>query len=323
VDPSLLESRSYRCGDLVRRHPPRFRNANKLAALKKALGPADVPAGTVVVSRWSGCALPARHEGRMPKLTERPGFFVYGEPLPPDTLAWHMNFAMSDCFGAYAGDLLAQDELQVLEHPALASVREAADAEGFSIVCAGVDGPTPVTVSGVERRGFLDTRPAPGRPRGLYGNEFARAPVAAVLAALTRLDPPPLSNILAIEAPADGEGKYSGEEIEHILVTATSGYRAARLASAALGRARTVIHTGFWGCGAYGGDHEIMSILQLLGASLAGVEELVFYSVDPGGAEVFARAKSWVEALPPGTAVAAVVERLEAQGYPWGDGNGT
>lgn len=106
-------------------------------------------------------------------------------------------------------------------------------------------------------------------------------------------------------------------------MTATSGFRAARLASTALGRARTLIHTGFWGCGAYGGDREIMSILHLLGASLAGVEELVFYSVDRGGAEVFARARSWVEALPPGTTVAAVVERLEAQGYEWGESNGT
>ena len=38
---------------------------------------------------------------------------------------WHPNFADRKLFGFYGGNLLAQDELQVLEHPILGSLREA------------------------------------------------------------------------------------------------------------------------------------------------------------------------------------------------------
>lgn len=38
---------------------------------------------------------------------------------------WHPNFADKHLFGYYGGNLLAQDELQVLEHPILGSIREA------------------------------------------------------------------------------------------------------------------------------------------------------------------------------------------------------
>ena len=49
-----------------------------------------------------------------------------------------------------------------------------------------------------------------------------------------------------------------------------------------------VIETGFWGCGAFGGDPEIKAIIQLLAASKAGVDELVFYTFgDAAFAEEF------------------------------------
>lgn len=36
----------------------------------------------------------------------------------------YVNFADPNMFVAYAGPLFAQDEIQVMEHPTLASVRE-------------------------------------------------------------------------------------------------------------------------------------------------------------------------------------------------------
>ena len=51
-----------------------------------------------------------------------------------------------------------------------------------------VDGrgdPTPVTISGVQRRCAIDTLPnlGAGRPEGLYGNAFARALKEQMMAA--------------------------------------------------------------------------------------------------------------------------------------------
>jgi len=63
------------------------------------------------------------------------------------------------------------------------------------------------------------------------------------------LDPPTISNILAIEAPPGDWGLYSTAQILLVLRTAVAGYRAAGAES----EGEVVIHTGFWSCGAYGG----------------------------------------------------------------------
>jgi len=41
---------------------------------------------------------------------------------------WHVNFADPRLFTAYGSGLLAQDEMQVAEHPALGALREALSA---------------------------------------------------------------------------------------------------------------------------------------------------------------------------------------------------
>lgn len=56
-------------------------------------------------------------------VTESLGVFEYAAPADANTLEWYPNFAHSNLFCAYAGTLLAQDELQVVECPALASIR--------------------------------------------------------------------------------------------------------------------------------------------------------------------------------------------------------
>jgi hypothetical protein len=47
--------------------------------------------------------------------------------------------------------------------------------------------------------------------------------------------------------------------IEFVLATAFTGFSAARLESARLNPSPVVaIHTGFWGCGAFGGNRVLM-----------------------------------------------------------------
>lgn len=312
----------------MRSYPPRFADRNKRAVFAELMRPGEEAKGTITFTRWREGALPAARSGAQPDVLERGGFFVYGEPLPPGTMAWHLNFAMSDCFGAYAGPLLAQDELQVLEHPALASIREAAAGERLSLLCVEEGRPTPVLLSGVERRGRLDTRRGPGRPWGLYGNVFARAHPDAVHAAIERIDPPTLSNILAIEAPAYGSGLYTQEQLEYVLATAATGFRCAvletrRVAQKSGQKGRTRIHTGFWGAGAYGGNRECMALLQLLAAELAEVEELVFYSVDAAGSATFAEAARLHGELPEDASIRQLVEQVAEMKFAWGVSNGT
>jgi hypothetical protein len=180
----------------------------------------------------------------------------------------------------------------------------------------------------VERRVKLATDPnAPaGRPRGLYGNIFSTAPAEAVRKAATRIDPPTLSNILAMEAPAHGRGNYTADQIRHILATAFTGFKAARSASMPDkgNPPKIVIHTGFWGCGAYGGNRVLMTALQLLAARLAEVDGVVYHCGDKGGVEAFKEAeKVLAEILIDGPDVENAIARLETRGFSWGvsDGN--
>ena len=329
MEPKLINRRAFDAAQLMRAYPPRWTNENKLTAAGELLRRDDVPRGEVSLSRWrQGHRWSTRSSHKRPLITERSGFFVYGESGPPGTMHWHLNFAMGDCFGAYAGELLAQDELQVLEHPALGSLREAANLEGFSLMCVEDPAATPLLVAGIERRGELKTRSSPEAPAGLYGNEFASASQATVRSAMRRLEPPTISNIVAIEAPACGSGRYERDEIEAILSTAVCGFRAAKLETRHLtqgraGDARVVLHTGWWGCGAYGGDKELMALLQLLASELAEVDELVFYSVDEDGSQTLREARRKYTALPKDAAADDLVSAIWALRYEWGFSNGT
>lgn len=92
------------------------------------------------------------------------------------------------------------------------------------------DNPTPILIRGVERRVFVKTdRNAAagtvafrvctyhdrlkcfryaGRPYGLYGNAFGGASAAAIKNACVLIQPPTISNIIALEAPPGGRGTY-------------------------------------------------------------------------------------------------------------------
>merc|ERR1719473_652325 len=125
-------------------------------------------------------------------------------------------------------------------------------------------------------------------PHGLYGNRFATAKGDDVLAQITIFDSPRPSNILAIEAPKPSRGSHTHGQITDILITAYSGFSAARSVSVerAVGSGSQVpavrVHSGHWGCGAYGGNKPLMAILQVIAAQLTGVE-LSYHAFDDGG----------------------------------------
>lgn len=88
--------------------------------------------------------------------------------------------------------------------------------------------------------------------------------------------------------------------------------------------APTEIRTGFWGCGAFGGNREVMVILQLLAARLAGVTRLRFYAFDDAGLARFAAGSAVLErVMAPGEPLDELIERIADLDYQWGvsDGN--
>lgn len=207
----------------------------------------------------------------------------------------------------------------MLEHPILASLREALlqlRQTRPELVPLTRDGePTPYLVKGAQRCIAFDTI------KGPYGNAFAASPLGVILRATTYLDPPTLSNILAMEAPAGGYGRYSRKEIRDVLHNAYVGFSACKAESAP---SRTVIHTGNWGSGAYGGNPVLMAFLQLCAAFLAGIDRLVFYTFTPRFSDSYWQAVALLEELSPGQTVDidAVIERTYSRGFQWGQSDG-
>jgi hypothetical protein len=326
--------------DLMSRYPARIENANK-AVVFEMTSPADADhSGTITFTRWRQMALPdtvTRGGGQPgggghasdddhPALELRKDFFSYEVP-PEGRTDWHVNFAHHDLFAFYGGALFAQDEMQVAEHPALASLRHALLDIGARPLSVEGGVPTPALVTGVERRCTIATDPNPdeGRPRGLYGNAFASGTEDAVRKATKLIDPPTASNIIAIEAPAHGTGRYKAREIDFILTTAVTAFSAAVRESSVGGATpkRVAIHTGYWGCGAYGGNRTLMPLLQMIAAAIAGVDVLVFHAgTDTSGYDK--AQERFEELLPSGKPVSCqkIITRIEGLNFEWGVGDG-
>jgi hypothetical protein len=326
----LIHRHRFDARHLVAEFPPRFTHPNKRAIYDLA-SPKECPVrGEIVFSRWSPLNLTEATSRLSPhtRMRDRGGYFVYDTPVEGQ-IDWHMNFAHYDLFCAYGGPLFAQDEMQVAEHPSLASLRHALQHKGIPPLCVEDRIPTPALISGVERRCVVHTDPDPGadRPLGLYGNRFAAAPVTAVRKATEVLKPPTVGNILAMEAPACGSGVYEQREIGYILATAITGFSATVLESRMLGFSaeNVVVHTGYWGCGAYGGNPVLMLLLQMLAARCAGVGELVIHLGSNDRADYLEAVRRQEQLLPEGSkrSLVEVINEVEWMKFTWGVSNGT
>jgi hypothetical protein len=330
--PEPLERRSYDAARLVADFPPRWSHRNKIAAYEIAC-PADLRAsGTIGNSRWPALPLPTHIDppSALALLESRADVYDYTPHAGlHGAVEWHVNFADPHLFVAYAGPLFAQDEMQVVEHPALGSLKQALAAERLPTRTVEDGRPTPVLITGVERRCHVatDRNAAEGRPAGLYGNAFAAADVEAVRRATTPITPPTRTNLIAIAAPRPGHGRYAADEIEYVLTTAYSGFLAAVVESAAIAPgAPVIVHTGFWGCGAFGGNRVLMAALQIVAAGMAGIDRLMFHTFDQAGLGRLEDAAEYVRdelAESAGTTVRELIEAVMVRGFEWGvsDGN--
>ncbi len=197
------------------------------------------------------------------------GGFRY-DPSSADTSHWTANFADSHLFGFCEGPLLAQDELQVLEHPALAHVKNALPPEmrRLNLYDAAL-------FQNVPRFGSLDTTTPFLDGRTLYGNNFSAAAQSDILARLHPLASPTSSNIFAIAAPhisrALKDQPYQKSDLQTLFLTAYNAFHGIKEVSSGK---KIVIHTGNWGAGAFGNDPKTVYILQLAAARFAGIDEI-------------------------------------------------
>lgn len=178
---------------------------------------------------------------------------------------WYVNFADPSLFVAYGGGLFAQDEIQVAEHPDLGCVREALkhlstiDSKFAPRTFSG--GPTPITVENVRRACAFDT--------GIvYGNAFQRAPRSTIERAMTLLDPPTTTSFICMAAVRPRIGAYTTEDIESLFLTAVTAFAGACSRSDRM----NIVHTGNWGCGAFGGNKRLVAAIQVASARINGIE---------------------------------------------------
>jgi len=238
------------------------------------------------VTRWAATALPTAATLATLEAIAMAGYYDYAGN---DRGMWHVNFADPQLFVAYGSALLAQDELQAAEHPVLGAIRETLIAEGEPAVTKMHGAATPVLVIGAVRRCTIETAPDldAGRPYGLYGNRFAATPPDVVRRAVRVHQPPTRTNLIAMAAPV-GSGEYTRPQLERILVTVYTGFAAAVAEPQRVWPGTpTEIRTGFWGCGAFGGNRQVMTIMQLLAARLACVARLRFNVFDHAGRASF------------------------------------
>ena len=283
---------SYSIPVLMNEHPPRLQHPHKRLVFDIACPEGTLHDGEIQFARWDSDGWQGWvAEGEEPIVDCMPSVFGY-EVSADDAIDWYLNFADPNLFGYYGGGLLAQDELQVAEHPALASLREALLHDGIEPLTMGSSSPTPCTIIGTPRRCVINTAPGdcPGRAVGLYGNRFAAAHQGVVRDAIEPLDPPTLTNVLAIAAPLCGLGHYTTNDIEQILAAVVTGFNAAIQESRRMGHEDITIHTGFWGCGAFGGNRVLTPALQLVAARWVGLPRLAFYAFDSSGQRDFADA---------------------------------
>lgn len=329
--PDPLERMTFDTATLMAEYPPLLRHPNKKVVFDIACVEGDVCSGEIGFTRWPAFVLPERVDPTrgLAVLESRSGIMDY-EPVVDidEAIEWHVNFADPMLFFAYGSGLFAQDEMQCAEHPVLGSLVEALRADGHRPVTETADGPAPVLVTGAERRCRVATNmnAAKGRPRGLYGNEFAVVSPEVIARATTRIDPPTITNFIAMAAPTYRNGRYERAMIERILVTAYTGFAAAVAESDRLAPgAPVVVHTGYWGCGAFGGNRTLMSMLQLIAAGMAGLARLVFYTANAeatslSDAEQIIREQLGRDGEIPTT---ELIDRIDAMAFEWGRSEGT
>jgi len=173
----------------------------------------------------------------------------------------------------------------------------------------------------------------------VYGNAFAKASERQLIQACEYLSKPQTVNLIAIEAPSHGRGNYTREQVEYILVTCYVGFKAAQILankthalntnnqrSSSRSRNsgfRTIIHTGWWGCGAYGNNRQMMILTQILAAYWAQIDELIFHTQTNDHQRDIDAARAFAEKMLKEKRIEDVLDQIVGLNLQWERSNNT
>lgn len=255
------------------------------------------------------------------EIKSKKSFFNYaGDTDSENRIVWYLNFSDINLFAAYGSDLFYQSEMQVFEHPILCSLKEyllknrITSFDARTVFTPRIDGnatPTPVLIESVPYWLTVDA--------GLCGERFVHASQEELGAGIKMFEGQVRSNIIAMTALYGKGGKYKKWQIDFTLKTALCAFEKARFLSVAHHelneKLKTVIHTGNWGCGCFGGSKNFMYLAQMIAASCVGVNEIVFHEIDEAAFENASREFEQIKGMP--MTFVNLVDCLYNKGFCW------
>eukprot|EP01083_Nonionella_stella_P054730 144464_1 len=347
----LSNRQSFDCKELMSSFPPKFKDGRKKAVFKTIVpnGAKDC-FGTLIYARHSLIDLPStipdptdfiRH-----RLVINANIFEYVRGNKDESQQhFYVNFADANLFGFYKGSLFAQDEIMTLEHPILASLREQLLASKQAY-CRGA-----IIILNALKHGHF----AQNALNKIYGSKFARSTTEKVTKSVTICKPAMVDNVICIASVMGCQRKYKRAQIDKLLKTAYTGFNGAVCESAyqeLKGKTKRkrrkscndtneektdtqqkeiIVHTGNWGCGAFGGNIEVHCMIQVIACVAAGVDRMVYHAVDQNSkTKAVHGCKVLLKELCPKCKdkkgrlkTKLFISELLKRGYKWGTPNGT
>ena len=349
-----MAKKSVKVQELIKNFPPEYQNASKRKYYEKAAYIHRHQKGIIKISRWQFAderKSPLELIQQATVIENDPKFFDYSDNDTEDSRVFYLNFADPLLFGYYDTNLFAQDEIQTFEHPLLASVSEYLEAKKIS----GLEPltevkehtndekhrilhiPTPYIIENVPYWIQVNTNPVlkNGKTANIYGRNFSIASKYAesetesedkLIAreifsrAFTLIEREEKHNILAMTAPNSGYGNdlYTEQELILLLTCLLVGFGGAAKCTSESKKKECVIHTGNWGCGAFGNDKELVYLMQMFCASVTGISKIVFHGLSITDKAILENARKKLAEVKDGD---RIIDFLLAQEYRWHFGN--
>lgn len=270
-----------------------------------------------------------------------PEYYDYKKDMSSrERAVWYVNFADFLLFGFYDDNKFAQDEIQTTEHPLLGSVVRYLDDKRFpdlvtetALVRNKIT--APYLVENVPYWVSINTsvKMPDGSVHNLYGRCFRNETEEVLHTGVKVVEENINDNIIAIAAPDDFYNEsYSATDIRYLMETLLTSFSGACKQSREKGAGEVVIHTGNWGCGAFGGNKVLTYLSQFIAGCLCGVDQLVFHAPDEGcfqeAREMFREFKEKVVLVGEDKAkgkvgsLKVVLEFLMGKGFKWSNSDG-